>query len=77
MQTISFNRTRSCGLINDADLFGNAAPSYFSNDRSYVLGWWLGSFWGYEYAGVYQGTDFRQVHKRLQVVWRESTIYGR
>jgi hypothetical protein len=28
------------------------------------------SFWGYEYAGVYQGTDFRQVHKRLQVVWR-------
>jgi TonB-linked SusC/RagA family outer membrane protein len=57
---ISFNKNEVVSLINDADLFGNAAPSYFSNDRSYVLrvGEEVGLFWGYEYAGVYQGTDF-------------------
>ena len=57
---ISRNRNEVVALINDADLFGNAAPSYFSHDRSYVLrvGEEVGLFWGYEYAGVYQGGDF-------------------
>lgn len=55
----SRNKNQVVALINDADLFGNAAPSYFSHDRSYVLrvGEEVGLFWGYEYAGVYQGAD--------------------
>ena len=54
---ISRNQNEVVALINDADFFGNAAPSYFSHDRSYVLrvGEEVGLFWGYEYAGVYQG----------------------
>lgn len=57
---ISFNKNEVVALINDADLFGNAAPSYFSHDRSYILrvGEEVGLFWGYDYAGVYQGGDF-------------------
>jgi TonB-linked SusC/RagA family outer membrane protein len=56
---LSTNKNKVVALINDADLFGNAAPSYFSHDRSYVLrvGEEVGLFWGYEYAGVYNGTD--------------------
>ena len=56
----SKNKNQVVSLINDADLFGNAAPSYFSHDRSYVLrvGEEVGLFWGYDYAGVYQGGDF-------------------
>ncbi len=56
---ISRNKNKVVALINDADFFGNAAPSYFSHDRSYVLrvGEEVGLFWGYEYAGVYQGGD--------------------
>ena len=55
----SRNKNQVVALINDADLFGDAAPSYFSHDRSYVLrvGEEVGLFWGYEYAGVYNGTD--------------------
>lgn len=55
----SRNKNQVVALINDADLFGNAAPSYFSHDRSYVLrvGEEVGLFWGYDYAGVYDGTD--------------------
>jgi TonB-linked SusC/RagA family outer membrane protein len=55
----STNKNEVAALINDADLFGNAAPSYFSHDRSYVLrvGEEVGLFWGYDYAGVYQGGD--------------------
>ncbi len=55
----SKNKNEVVALINDADLFGNAAPSYFSHDRSYILreGEEVGLFWGYEYAGVYQGGD--------------------
>ena len=57
---LSRNKNEVVALINDADLFGNAAPSYFSHDRSYVLrvGEEVGLFWGYDYAGVYQGGDF-------------------
>ncbi|TXF90375.1 TonB-dependent receptor [Neolewinella aurantiaca] len=56
---LSANKNEVAALINDADLFGNAAPSYFSHDRSYVLrvGEEVGLFWGYEYSGVYQGGD--------------------
>ncbi len=55
----SKNKNTVVALINDADWFGNAAPSYFSHDRSYILreGEEVGLFWGYEYAGVYQGGD--------------------
>ena len=55
----SKNKNTVVALINGADWFGNAAPSYFSHDRSYILreGEEVGLFWGYEYAGVYQGGD--------------------
>ncbi|SFR51022.1 SusC/RagA family TonB-linked outer membrane protein [Maribacter stanieri] len=54
---IAFNKNEVVSLVNDADLFFDATPSYFSHDRSYVLrvGEEVGLFWGYEYAGVYQG----------------------
>ncbi len=57
---LSTNKNQVVALINDADFFGNAAPSYFSHDRSYVLrvGEEVGLFWGYDYAGVYDGGDF-------------------
>jgi TonB-linked SusC/RagA family outer membrane protein len=53
----SSNKNTVVSLVNDADWFGNGAPSYFSHDRSYILreGEEVGLFWGYEYAGVYQG----------------------
>ena len=55
----SQNKTTVTTLINGADWFGNAAPSYFSVDRTYILreGEEVGLFWGYDYAGVYQGGD--------------------
>ncbi|WP_405606565.1 SusC/RagA family TonB-linked outer membrane protein [Polaribacter sp. Asnod1-A03] len=54
---IAFNKNEVVSLVNDADLYFDAAPSYFSNDRSYVLrvGEEVGLFYGYDYAGVYQG----------------------
>lgn len=54
----SKNKNTVTSLINGADWFGNGAPSYFSHDRSYVLreGEEVGQFWGYEYAGVYDGS---------------------
>ncbi|CAM4084188.1 SusC/RagA family TonB-linked outer membrane protein [Zobellia nedashkovskayae] len=54
---IAFNKNEVRSLVNDADLFFDATPSYFSHDRSYVLrvGEEVGLFWGYDYAGVYQG----------------------
>jgi len=56
---LSFNKNEVVALINDADLYGNAAPNYFATDRSYVLrvGEEVGLFWGFDYAGVYQGGD--------------------
>ena len=55
----SHNKTTVTSLINGADWFGNAAPSYFSVDRTYILreGEEVGLFWGYDYTGVYQGGD--------------------
>lgn len=55
----SKNKTEVTSLINGADWFGNAAPSYFSVDRTYILreGEEVGMFWGYDYAGVFQGGD--------------------
>lgn len=54
---LSTNKNKVAALINDADLFDDASPSYFSHDRTHVLrvGEEVGLFWGYEYAGVYQG----------------------
>ncbi|MGJ8548946.1 SusC/RagA family TonB-linked outer membrane protein [Winogradskyella wichelsiae] len=54
---IAFNKNEVVSLANDADLFFDATPSYFSHDRSYVLrvGEEVGLFWGYDYSGVYQG----------------------
>ena len=54
---ISANKNKVVALVNDADVFNNGAPSYFSVDRSNILrvGEEVGLFWGYEYAGVYQG----------------------
>ncbi|WP_036156632.1 SusC/RagA family TonB-linked outer membrane protein [Maribacter forsetii] len=54
---MAFNKNEVVSLVNDADLFFDATPSYFSHDRSYVLrvGEEVGLFWGYDYAGVYQG----------------------
>ncbi|WP_372745176.1 SusC/RagA family TonB-linked outer membrane protein [Lutibacter sp.] len=51
------NKNKVVNLVNDADLFYDATPSYFSHDRSYVLrvGEEVGLFWGYDYAGVFQG----------------------
>lgn len=56
----STNKNTVTALVNDADYFGDAAPDYFSVDRSYVLrvGEEVGLFWGYDYAGVYQGGEF-------------------
>jgi TonB-linked SusC/RagA family outer membrane protein len=53
----SSNKNKVVSLVNGADIYGNAAPSYFSVARSYVLrqGEEVGLFWGYDYAGVYQG----------------------
>ncbi|MDV7186441.1 TonB-dependent receptor [Lutibacter sp. TH_r2] len=44
-------------LIFGADYFGNGAPSYFSVDNNYILreGEEVGLFYGFDYAGVYQG----------------------
>ncbi len=54
---ISFNKNEVVNLANNADLYFDATPSYFSHDRSYVLrvGEEVGLFWGYDYTGVYQG----------------------
>jgi TonB-linked SusC/RagA family outer membrane protein len=54
---MSFNKNEVVALINDADLFDDATPAYFSHDISHVLrvGEEVGLFWGYDYAGVYQG----------------------
>ena len=54
---ISFNKNEVVALINDADLYGDAAPNYFATDRSYVLrvGEEVGLFYGFDYAGVMGG----------------------
>ena len=44
-------------LINGDDYFRNGAPSYFSVSNTSILreGEEVGLFWGFDYAGVYQG----------------------
>ena len=53
----STNKNEVVSLINGSDLFGSAAPSYFSVGNTYVLreGEAVGLFWGYDYAGIHQG----------------------
>jgi len=53
----SKNKNTVVSLVNDSDYFGNGAPSYFSVNNTYVLreGEEVGLFYGYKYAGVYQG----------------------
>ncbi len=55
----SKNKNTVVALVNGADYFGNGAPSYFSVSDTYILreGEEVGLFWGYDYAGVYQGGD--------------------
>lgn len=54
---ISANKNKVVALINDADLFDDATPSYFSHDISHILrvGEEVGLFWGFDYTGVFQG----------------------
>ncbi|CAI8407937.1 MAG: TonB-dependent receptor SusC [Polaribacter sejongensis] len=51
------NKNKVVSLINNADLFNSAAPSYFSVGNTYILreGEAVGLFWGYDYAGIHQG----------------------
>ncbi|GAK91366.1 TonB-dependent receptor [Nonlabens ulvanivorans] len=45
---ISFNKNKVVALINDADVFDDGTPSYFSHDQSTILrvGEEVGLFWG-------------------------------
>ncbi|MDY7394892.1 TonB-dependent receptor [Aureibaculum sp. 2210JD6-5] len=53
----SKNKNTVTSLINGDDYFGNGAPSYFSVNNTYILreGEEVGLFYGFDYAGVYQG----------------------
>ena len=46
-------------LKNGTDIIGNAAPSFFSTSQTYILreGESIGSFWGLEFLGVFDGTN--------------------
>ena len=54
---ISANKNKVVSLVGDNDLFFDGTPSYFSLDDSTILrvGEEIGLFWGYDYAGVFQG----------------------
>ncbi len=56
----SKNKNTVTSLINGVDWFGDGAPSYFSVDDNYILreGEEVGLFYGWDYAGVYQGGTF-------------------
>ena len=53
----STNKNEVVSLINGADWFESAAPSYFSVGDTYVLreGEAVGLFWGYDYVGIHSG----------------------
>ena len=53
----SKNKNTVVKLINGVDYFRNGAPSYFSVDNNSLLreGEEVGLFYGFDYAGVYQG----------------------
>ncbi|KJD31633.1 TonB-dependent receptor [Tamlana sedimentorum] len=55
----SKNKNTATKLINGDDYFRNGAPSYFSVNNTSLLreGEEVGLFWGFDYAGVYQGGD--------------------
>ncbi|MCB4808185.1 TonB-dependent receptor [Tamlana sp. 62-3] len=55
----SKNKNTATKLINGDDYFRNGAPSYFSVTNTSLLreGEEVGLFWGFDYAGVYQGGD--------------------
>ncbi|WP_298778465.1 TonB-dependent receptor [uncultured Polaribacter sp.] len=52
------NKNKVVALNGGIDVFNNGAPSYFSVDNNSLLreGEEVGLFYGYEYAGVYDGT---------------------
>jgi TonB-linked SusC/RagA family outer membrane protein len=54
---LSANKNTVVSLINGADFFTSGQPSYLGSDDTSILreGEEVGLFWGYEYAGVYQG----------------------
>ncbi|TBN03668.1 TonB-dependent receptor [Hyunsoonleella flava] len=53
----STNKNELVTLLDGEDIFLDASPGYFNIDRTHVLreGESVGTFWGYEYQGVYQG----------------------
>lgn len=56
----STNKNKFESLLNGQDVFLNAAPGYMSlGGNTHVLreGEAIGVFWGYEYRGVYDGTN--------------------
>jgi TonB-linked SusC/RagA family outer membrane protein len=54
---ISTNKTEVVKLLDGIDVLLDASPSYFSRADTHILreGETPGAFYGYEYAGVYQG----------------------
>jgi len=54
----SKNTSEVVALLSDADFFNNRGlPGYYSSDNSSIfrIGEEVAQFWGYEYAGVYEG----------------------
>lgn len=53
------NRNQVVELSSGTELIGSAAPGYFAGGSTYILreGEPLGTFWGLDYKGVYQGGD--------------------
>jgi TonB-linked SusC/RagA family outer membrane protein len=51
------NKNSVVSLINGIDFFSSAQPSYLGSENTSILreGEEVGLFWGYDYAGVYQG----------------------
>ena len=58
---LSANKNKVVKLVKGIDLLGNAAPSYMSGSvpNTSILreGEEVGLFWGYDYKGVYDGTN--------------------
>ncbi len=51
------NRNKVVELSSGTELLGSGAPGYFAGGNTYILreGESIGSFWGLDYQGVYQG----------------------
>jgi len=54
---LSANKNEFVTLLDGEDILLDASPGYFNIDNTHVLreGESVGSFWGYDYVGVYQG----------------------